>query len=164
MAPRQVIVKVMTVNRPANHVFDFFSDVKNMEIGGAIKSVTKGDNDGRNNMQFSKRTNSPCSGITSYDEYYVGFRIGCTSTGNTIDVCENATDKGDIETGSTRSAWDDTCYASGYKAGQNGPFGRETYDHCGDKDNGDDAYYNGFINGCIEVDNTRDVCISATDA
>jgi hypothetical protein len=26
-------------------VFDFFSDVKNMEIGGAIKSVTKGDRD-----------------------------------------------------------------------------------------------------------------------
>jgi hypothetical protein len=44
-----------------------------------------------NNMQFSNRTNSHCSGITSYDEYYVGFRIGCTSTGNTIDVCENAT-------------------------------------------------------------------------
>ena len=45
MAHRLVIVKVMTVNKPATHVFDFFSDVKNMEIGGAIKSVTKGDND-----------------------------------------------------------------------------------------------------------------------
>ena len=44
MAPRQVIVKVMTVNKPES-VFDFFSDVKNMEIGGAIKSVTKGDDD-----------------------------------------------------------------------------------------------------------------------
>jgi len=78
--------------------------------------------------------------------------------------CEDATDKGDTETGSIRRAWYDTCYASGYKAGQNGPFSRETYDHCGDEDNGDDAYYNGFINGCIEVDNTRDVCIFATDA
>ena len=45
MAPRQVIVKVMTVNKPTNHVFDFFSDVKNMETGGALKSVTKGDDD-----------------------------------------------------------------------------------------------------------------------
>jgi hypothetical protein len=45
MAPRQVIVKVLTVNKPVNQVFDFFSDVKNMEIGGAIKSVTKGDDD-----------------------------------------------------------------------------------------------------------------------
>jgi hypothetical protein len=43
MMPRQVIVKVMTVNKPADKVFDFFSDVKNMEIGGAIKSVAKGD-------------------------------------------------------------------------------------------------------------------------
>ena len=42
MTPRQVIVKVMTVSKPADKVFDFFSDVKNMEIGGAIKSVTKG--------------------------------------------------------------------------------------------------------------------------
>jgi hypothetical protein len=45
MAPRQVIVKVLTVNKPVNQVFDFFSDVKNEEIGGAIKSVTKGDDD-----------------------------------------------------------------------------------------------------------------------
>ncbi|MFY9966906.1 MAG: hypothetical protein WAK50_14330 [Nitrososphaeraceae archaeon] len=45
MAPRQVIVKVMTVNKPANHVFDFFSDVKNMETGGALKSATTGDGD-----------------------------------------------------------------------------------------------------------------------
>jgi hypothetical protein len=43
MVPRQVIVKVMTVSKPGNRVFDFFSEVKNMEIGGAIKSVTKGD-------------------------------------------------------------------------------------------------------------------------
>ncbi len=43
MAPRQVIVKELTVNKPANQVFDFFSNVKNMEIGGAIKSVTKGE-------------------------------------------------------------------------------------------------------------------------
>ena len=56
------------------------------------------------------------------------------------------------------------CYAAGYEDGQTGPFDTEVYHHCGDKDNGDDAYYNGFINGCIEVNNTRDVCISATDA
>jgi hypothetical protein len=45
MAPRKVIVKVLTVNKPANQVFEFFSDVRNMEIGGAIKSVTKSDDD-----------------------------------------------------------------------------------------------------------------------
>ena len=45
MAPRKVTVKVLTVNKPAKQIFDFFSDVKNMEIGGAIKSVTKGDDD-----------------------------------------------------------------------------------------------------------------------
>jgi hypothetical protein len=45
MAPRQVIVTVLTVNKPTKQVFDFFSDVKNMEIGGAIKSVTKDEGD-----------------------------------------------------------------------------------------------------------------------
>ena len=45
MAPRKVTVKVLTVNKPAKQIFDFFSDVKNMEIGGAIKSVSKGEND-----------------------------------------------------------------------------------------------------------------------
>jgi hypothetical protein len=45
LAPRQVIGKELTVNKPANLVFDFFSNVKNMEIGGAIKSVTKGEGD-----------------------------------------------------------------------------------------------------------------------
>jgi hypothetical protein len=45
LAPRQVIVKELTVNKPANLVFDFFSNVTNMEIGGAIKSVTKGEGD-----------------------------------------------------------------------------------------------------------------------
>jgi hypothetical protein len=43
MTPRRVIVKVMTVSKPADKVFDFFSDVRNMEIGGAIKSVTEGE-------------------------------------------------------------------------------------------------------------------------
>jgi hypothetical protein len=33
----------MTVSKPADKVFDFFSDLKNMEIGGATKSVAKGD-------------------------------------------------------------------------------------------------------------------------
>jgi hypothetical protein len=45
MAPRQVIIKVLTVNKPVNQVFEFFSDVRIGKIGGAIKSVTKGDDD-----------------------------------------------------------------------------------------------------------------------
>ena len=32
--PRKVIVKMMTVNRDVDDVFNFFEDVKNMEIGG----------------------------------------------------------------------------------------------------------------------------------
>jgi hypothetical protein len=44
--PRKVVVKTMTVNRSVDDVFDFFEDVKkSMEIGGAAKSVARG-NDG----------------------------------------------------------------------------------------------------------------------
>ncbi|HXV45388.1 MAG TPA: hypothetical protein VD736_01815 [Nitrososphaera sp.] len=40
---RKVVVKTMTVNRSVDDVFDFFEEVKkNMEVGGAAKSVVKG--------------------------------------------------------------------------------------------------------------------------
>jgi hypothetical protein len=60
--------------------------------------------------------------------------------------------------------WNDSCRDAGYNDGQNGPFNQPTYDHCGDEEGGDDAYFNGFINGCIDAGNTRDVCEQATDA
>lgn len=41
--PRKVIIKVMTVERDMNDVFDFFENVKNMETGEALKSINKGD-------------------------------------------------------------------------------------------------------------------------
>lgn len=41
--PRLAIVKVMTVSEKRDEVFHFFSDVKNMKIGGAVRSVTRSD-------------------------------------------------------------------------------------------------------------------------
>jgi hypothetical protein len=41
--PKKVIVKTMTIEKNANEVFDFFNDMKSMEIGGAIKSLRKGE-------------------------------------------------------------------------------------------------------------------------
>jgi hypothetical protein len=61
--------------------------------------------------------------------------------------------------------WNDSCRNAGYNDGQNGPFSQPTYDHCGDEEDGADAYYDGFIDGCMSVEgNTRDVCESATDS
>lgn len=75
------------------------------------------------------------------------------------------TDEGGYDDGSDNEEWSHGCYDSGYKAGQNGPFSQDTYDHCGDEIGGDDAYYLGFIDSCMSVEgNTRDVCESATDA
>jgi hypothetical protein len=52
----------------------------------------------------------------------------------------------------------------GYNDGQNGSFDVDKYNNCGDEEGGDDAYYNGFIKGCMDADNSREVCEQATDA
>jgi hypothetical protein len=60
--------------------------------------------------------------------------------------------------------WNDSCRDAGFEEGQNGPFNDATYDHCGDEATGDQAYLDGFIDGCMSVEgNTRDVCESAAD-
>jgi len=75
------------------------------------------------------------------------------------------TNEDDSDGGSDNEEWSNSYYNSGYRAGQNGPFSQDTYNHCGDETGGDDAYYDGFINGCMSLEgNTRDVYESATDA
>ena len=66
--------------------------------------------------------------------------------------------------GQASNDWNDSCYDAGYDDGQNGPFADGTWDHCGDEEGGDDAHYDGFIDGCMDADNSRDVCEQATDA
>src|SRR5919108_754526 len=44
--PRKVIVKTMTVRRSTDTVFEFFKNIKNMESGGILKDITKGEEDG----------------------------------------------------------------------------------------------------------------------
>ena len=51
-----------------------------------------------------------------------------------------------------------TCYGAGYDDGQNSDFNRGVY-----LDNCYGEYYDGFIDGCTDAGNTRDVCESATD-
>ena len=41
--PRKVIVKTMTVNRSTDTVFEFFKNIKNMENGGILKDIIKGE-------------------------------------------------------------------------------------------------------------------------
>ena len=43
--PRKVIVKIMTVSRSTYTVFEFFKNIKNMESGGILKDITKGEGD-----------------------------------------------------------------------------------------------------------------------
>ena len=78
-----------------------------------------------------------------------------------LGVLSTLTTTTDVSAG---NEWNNSCGDAGYDDGQNGPFSQPTYDHCGDEEGGDDAYFNGFINGCIDAGNTRDVCEQATDA
>ena len=41
--PRKVIVKTMITTKSVDEVFDFFANMKNMELGGAIRSMEKID-------------------------------------------------------------------------------------------------------------------------
>lgn len=42
---RKVIIKTMTVENSLKQVFDFFTEGKNLELGGAIKSLIKNEDD-----------------------------------------------------------------------------------------------------------------------
>ena len=54
---------------------------------------------------------------------------------------------------------------AGFKDGLDNPFSIPTWDRCGDEEGGDDAYYDGFIDGCMSVEgNTREACEVATDS
>ena len=41
---RKVVVKVMITKSDMTKVFDFFKNIKNMETGGALKSIRKDEN------------------------------------------------------------------------------------------------------------------------
>ena len=41
--PRKIIVKTLTTTTSVSEVFDFFANMKNMELGGAIQSMEKID-------------------------------------------------------------------------------------------------------------------------
>lgn len=41
LEPKKTIVKVMVSHKSKDIVFDFFEDVKNLEIGGAISNIVK---------------------------------------------------------------------------------------------------------------------------
>lgn len=63
-------------------------------------------------------------------------------------------------TSNEANAGDDggNCREIGYSDGRNGDFDHGIYN-----DGCEDVYLDGFIDGCLDAGNTRDVCESATD-
>jgi hypothetical protein len=58
----------------------------------------------------------------------------------------------------TDSSDTESCRGDGYDDGRNNPFSQGQYEICGD------TYYDAFIEGCMSVGNTEEVCEQATDA
>jgi hypothetical protein len=53
---------------------------------------------------------------------------------------------------------DSGCYNFGFSDGQDHPFDQNKYDECGS------VYYDGFISGCMSVEeNDRETCELSTD-
>ena len=59
--PRKVIIKTLTTTKSVDRVFDFFSNMRNMEMGGAIESMEKSD-DGWWTFEHSIARNNKCRG------------------------------------------------------------------------------------------------------
>jgi hypothetical protein len=117
-----------------------------------------GCSDSRISNPSDRYINQPEKGPSFHtDEFMDGYDDGyveCSDGSNS----DNSGSNGDL------ADWNDNCRDAGYEDGQNGPFNQPTYDHCGDEEGGDVSYYKGFIEGCMDADNTRDVCESTTDA
>ena len=57
------------------------------------------------------------------------------------------------------------CLDAGRDDGGNSPFNQDMFAHCGNgNEGGADAYYKGFIEGCLAAHNFKEVCEQATDA
>jgi hypothetical protein len=91
----------------------------------------------------------------------LNIKIGIILAALAISLVALATISANVNSSSEQN---ESCYDAGYDDGQNSPFNHDTFDHCADEDGGDQAYYDGFIDGCLDANNSRDVCEQATDA
>lgn len=71
------------------------------------------------------------------------------------DVVETSLDSNSIR----RAAGD--CWQDGSRDGQNSGFNEDRNNECRDKGN---QYYEAWLHGCENVDNTEDNCVCSTDS
>ena len=64
--PRKAIVKTLTTTKSVDKAFDFFANMKNMEMGGAIKSMEESD-DGWWTFEHSTAGKSKMKQTLSYE-------------------------------------------------------------------------------------------------
>lgn len=80
----------------------------------------------------------------------------CKAGDTTDDACECNDDMSNCQT----SPLIEDCRDVGYSDGQNTPFNQDKNNECRFIDN---QYYKGFIDGCIDAGNTKEICEYFTD-
>jgi hypothetical protein len=95
------------------------------------------------------------------DQYNASWKYGCADSGLTKPECNDIKEDADDDLNHAALFEENrrNCYEDGFEDGQNNPFDNERDSKCGEFGN---TYYNGFIAGCVSVDNTKETCVLLT--
>jgi hypothetical protein len=103
--------------------------------------------------------NEPGKGASFHtDEFMDGYRSG-------YQECKEDSSNDSENDDDSSSGVNSDCFKEGYNDGRDNPFSLEKYRNCGGSIGaGNNAYYNGFVAGCLSVSgNTAEECEQATD-
>jgi hypothetical protein len=103
--------------------------------------------------------NEPGKGASFHtDEFMDGYRTG-------YQECKEGNSNDSENDDEPSSSVNSDCFNEGYNDGKDNPFSLEKYRDCGGSMGaGNNAYYNGFVAGCLSVSgNTAEECEQATD-
>jgi len=112
--------------------------------------------------KFNEDRDQECKNL-GMDQYSYGWVIGCKYSENpgTTEECENRiNDAESTDSVSLKEANIQDCYDSGYDGGQNNPYDQDKGRSCSEYGG---SYHQGFIDGCIAADNTKETCERFTD-
>jgi hypothetical protein len=100
--------------------------------------------------------------IDKADEYNGSWIWGCKHSGLTENECNDIRDDSNdnLNHASLYEENRRTCYDDGYEDGKNNPYDHERDFRCEEYGSG---YHNGFIAGCMSVDNTKETCEKYVD-
>lgn len=112
--------------------------------------------------KYDKDRADECNEIPG-DQYNASWGYGCVDSGLTKAECDDIRENDDEDLNHESLYEENTqrCYDDGYEDGQNNPYDHERDFRCDEF--GSPEYYDGFIAGCVDADNTKEICENFTD-